>query len=77
MSLSLTKMIRNGLSASAFALATVTMVAAVAPMTAQAQDNEEQPQEGRQFGAKAGALVSEANELTTAKIGRASCRERV
>lgn len=66
MSLSLTKMIRNGFSASAFALATVTMVAAVAPMTAQAQDEEKKPEEGRQFGAEAGALVSEANELTNA-----------
>lgn len=66
MSLSLTKMIRNGLSASVFALASVTMVAAVAPMTAHAQDNEEKPEEGRQFGAEAGALVSEANELTNA-----------
>ena len=67
MSLSLTKMIRNGLSASAFALSTVALVAVIVPMTAQAQDSdEEKPAEGRQFGAKAGAIVNEANELTTA-----------
>ncbi len=59
---SLTKIFRNGLSASAFAVATLTMTTMVVPMTAAAQDAPV-----RQFGAKAGAIVSEANELITAE----------
>lgn len=64
MTYSLKKMIRNGFSASAFVLASVTMVAAIAPMSAHAQD--EAAQEGRQFSAKAGEIVNAANELVTA-----------
>ncbi|RKQ70882.1 tetratricopeptide repeat protein [Litorimonas taeanensis] len=59
---SLTKMIRNGLSASAFVLMSAAFVSV--PVTAYAQDDAQT--EGRQFSAKSGEMVSAANEMMTA-----------
>lgn len=61
--MSLTRSIRKGLSASAFAFIAMTTVCMIAPSTAMAQ---EAAPEGRQFSAKAGEIVNAANELVTA-----------
>jgi tetratricopeptide (TPR) repeat protein len=60
------KMIKTGLGCSAFALASLTMVGvASVPTTAVAQDKK--PEEGRQFGAKAGEKVNEALQFINAE----------
>ncbi len=58
MTYSLKKFLKNSLSAGVFAFASVTMVAAIAPMSAQAQDAA--ATEGRQFSSKAGQVVNDA-----------------
>jgi len=58
---SLKKMIRNSFSASAFAIASLSMTTVLAPTLASAQEAP-----ARQFGAKAGEIVNAANELVNA-----------